>query len=219
MIKQIDFLHNTKNTDEYFIDPKIVTEQIVRIVNNSEWSKNDSVRFTLLNRLLWCVSVLDTIDDYTSYNEAEIHTFFLAYSIFIDILNNFDKNSPGTSQSYFLKTISELNFPRNIIRTSDGYKFSRFIRALLVAHTASTSTADGFITKGSYFVLISADSCSVSPTYRDLISKPEAFYIHTLLRTNSGCKNLIFKIYIDEIKTFLSGYLNNRNLARLKVVN
>ena len=88
MLNPIDFLHNKRPKEGYLLDPQRVNEEIINILDNedSEWTPEVSKHFTLLNRLYWSLSILDTIDDYSDYSENDILTFFVAFSAFCDII-------------------------------------------------------------------------------------------------------------------------------------
>lgn len=207
MLNPIDFLHDTSDS-AYPINPGRIQQQIVVLLNkkDEQWSEDDHMRFSLLNRLIWCISILDTIDRYKEYTEVDIHTFFMACDMFIDILQKFKhhKSIADGSNQIFKKTIEDLNFPNGTIKDDADYKFFRFVRSLIIAHTSGTNSGDGFLGGNISFVLNSVDLCSAQPTNEDLKNEPEVFYVHALLNNNRQHVPIIFKIYIEELKKISS---------------
>lgn len=219
MLNPIDFLHDTSDS-VYPINPNRIHQQIVVLLDkkDGQWSEDDHIRFSLLNRLIWCLSILDTIDCYKEYTEVDIHTFFMACDMFIDVLQKFNhhKSVGDEGNQFFKKTIEDLNFPNGIIKDDADYKFFRFVRSLIVAHTSSTNSGDGFLGSNVSFVLDCVDLYSAQPTNEDLNNEPEVFYVHALLNNNCQHVPIIFKIYIDELKKYLQAVFKNRVFDSLK---
>ena len=179
MLNPIDFLHSEKPQEGYLLDPSKIQEQILSILEQNEgqeWSNNDNRRFTLLNRLKWAMSILNTIDKYLDYSENDIITFFVAFYTFYGTTTELFDGKKVT-KNCFKKTLAEEIF-ENEIKQED--KLGSLIRVLSFAHMTNAYGAKGFL-EGSKIILVSMDSQSVSPSDDDIKTKPKAFYFHVLV--------------------------------------
>lgn len=216
MLNPIDFLHDKKTQESYLLNPAKVQEQILDIFKNNEgkeWPNNEQRRFALLNRLIWTMSILDTIDNYLDYSENDIVTFFVAFYTFYSITEAF--NSKKIVKNCFSKTLAE-----EIFKNEDRqeWKLASLIRVLSFAHMSNACGTEGFL-EGSKIILVSMDSQSISPSDDEIKTKPRAFYFHVLVSKNGVSEPQIFKVFIDEIKNFLKERYDNCNFKKLKEKN
>ena len=220
MLSPIDFLHNEKPKEGYLLDPQRINGGIMNILDNAspEWTLEISKHFTILNRLYWSVSILDTIDDYLDYSENDILTFFVAFSTFCDIIELFDTfEVTYPKEDIFKKSKTEPVFTDDIIDNRSDKSFESFIRALSFAHTAGVNKGGKFLKKNTCtFILSSIDTQSASPTNEEITTKPKAFYFHVLLLKNKQKSNKIFKVYIDELKAYMQSLFESCNLEKIK---
>lgn len=220
MLNSIDFLHGERPKEGYLLDPQAINEEIINILDNndSEWTLEVSKRFTLLNRLYWSLSILDTIDDYLAYSENDILTFFVAFSTFCDIIELFDTfEVTGSKEDIFKESKTEPIFTDDIINDRGDKSFVSFIRSLSFAHTTGVNRGGKFLkTSTCTFVLSSIDIQSATPTNEEIAKKPKAFYFHVLLLRNGQKSNQIFKLYIDELKVYMQSLFESCNLEKIK---
>lgn len=165
----------------------------------------------------WALSILDTVDDYSKYTENDVLTFFLAFDVFNDIINQFDRLSAGAT-NIFCKTLQEGVFTGDIVKNKDDYKLTKFIRALSVAHTAEVDNGEGFLQKDRTFTLLRIDTISAVPTDVEIANPPKAFYFHVVLsrKDKDDGESVIFKVFIDELKDYLKTKYENCDFKKLK---
>jgi hypothetical protein len=220
MLSPIDFLHDEKPKEGYLLDPQRINGEIMNILDNAgpEWTLEVSKHFTILNRLYWSLSVLDTIDDYLAYSENDILTFFVAFSTFCDIIELFDTfEVTGSKEDIFKESKTEPIFTDDIINDRGDKSFVSFIRSLSFAHTTGVNRGGKFLkTSTCTFVLSSIDTQSATPTNEEIAKKPKAFYFHVLLLRNGRKSNQIFKLYIDELKAYMQSLFESCNLEKIK---
>ena len=218
MLEPIDFLHDINNTQDYLIEPNKIQSKIVEMLEKDNlvgWNSEDHRRFTLLNRAIWALSILDTIDKYRDYTEYDITTFFLALNLFDEIIDAFENN--GISSGVFSKTLSEGPFGGDVVENKDDYSFTRFIRSLSVAHSTSTDRGGKFLKGGNVFILSSIDTFSAVPTDSEIAENPEAFYFHVIILKDNNSGTAIFKLYIDELKDYIKKRFDSCEFEKLKV--
>ena len=218
MLEPIDFLHDINNTQNYLLEPNKIQSKIAEMLEKDNlvgWNSEDHRRFALLNRTIWAMSVLDTIDDYHEYTEYDITTFFLALNLFDEIIDAFENN--GISNGIFGKTLSEGPFGNDVVENKDDYSFTRFIRSLSVAHSTSTNRGGRFLRGGNVFVLSSIDTSSAAPTDLEIAENPEAFYFHVIILKDNNSSTAIFKLYIDELKEYIKQRFDSCEFEKLKV--
>lgn len=215
MIEPIDFLCDPQNQDNYLLNPRIVNDQIITILDNcsKEWSPELHVHFALLNRMLWAISILDSIDNYNSFTDNDITTFFLAFSVFNEITEVFEKDGPGAT--IFVKTLREEAFGNNIVKRRDDRSFIRFIRSLSIAHTTNTNRGGKFLKEGHAFILLSIDTYNATPTCSEIKNSTPAFYFHAIDLEGEKSHPIIFKLYIDELKEYLKARYSNCDFSNL----
>lgn len=220
MLSPIDFLHDEKPREGYLLDPQMINGEIINILDNAgpEWTLEISKHFTILNRLYWSLSILDTIDDYLDYSENDILTFFVAFSTFCDIIELFDTfEVTYPKEDIFKKSKTESVFADDIINDRGDKSFVSFIRSLSFAHTTGVNRGGKFLkTSTCTFVLSSIDTQSATPTNEEVAKKPKAFYFHVLLLRNGRKSNQIFKLYIDELKAYMQSLFESCNLEKIK---
>lgn len=220
MLSLIDFLHDEKPKEGYLLDPQRINGEIMNILDNAgpEWTLKVSKHFTILNRLYWSLSVLDTIDDYLAYSENDILTFFVAFSTFCDIIELFDTlEVTDSKEDIFKESKTEPIFTDDIINDRGDKSFVSFIRSLSFAHTTGVNRGGKFLkTSTCTFVLSSIDTQSATPTNEEVAKKPKAFYFHVLLLRNGRKSNQIFKLYIDELKAYMRSLFESCNLEKIK---
>lgn len=218
MLRPISFLHNTDDTQNYLLKPNKIHSKIVGMLEKdifAGWDSEDHKRFTLLNRAIWAISILDTIDEYRDYTEYDIATFFLALNLFDEIIDAFENNS--ISNGIFSKTLSESPFGDDVVENKDDYSFTRFIRSLSVAHSTSTNRGGRFLKNGNIFILSSIDTASAAPTDLEIAKNPKAFYFHVIILKENNSNKAIFKLYIDELKSYIKKRFDSCKFEKLKV--
>ncbi len=214
MLEPIDFLHDPRQ-DSYLLEPKVIHDQIIAILDDAEeWIPEVHTRFALLNRMIWAISVLDAIDNYRDFTNNDIATFFLAFNVFNEIIEAFESIN-ANSATIFSKTLQEKIFSDGIVKNRDDYSFTRFIRSLSVAHTTNTDRGGQFLKSGCIFILSSIDSQSATPTDEEIENAPKSFYFHVLVLKDGKSTPEIFKLYIDELKAYLTSSFNNCNFEKL----
>ncbi|WP_283112147.1 hypothetical protein [Lactobacillus gallinarum] len=220
MLNPIDFFHDERPREGCLLDPQKINKEIINILdgNGSEWAPEISRRFTLLNRLYWSLSILDTIDDYLDYSENDILTFFVAFSTFCDVIELLDASEvAGSKEDIFKESKTEPVFTDDIINNRSDKSFESFIRALSFAHTAGVNKGGKFLKENACtFILSSIDTQSASPTNEEIVTKPKTFYFHVLLLKNKQKSNEIFKVYIDELKAYMQSLFESCNLGKIK---
>ena len=219
MLSPIDFLHSKKPQEEYLLNPSKIHEQKLNILEkDEEWSNDDNKKFALLNRLMWTLSILDTVDGYSDYSTNDILTFFVAFNTFCDIVEEFDGSSVGSG--LFQKSANESIFTDDIVRDRSDKSFISFIRSLSFAHTTGVNRGGKFLKNGvCSFVLSSIDTESAVPTNDEIIKRPEAFYFHVIVLKDNIAEPKIFKVFIDELKSFLKECYDNCSFEKLEEEN
>ena len=218
MLRPISFLHNADNTQNYLLKSNKIHSKIAGMLEKdlfAEWNSEDHKRFTLLNRAIWTISILDTIDEYRDYTECDITTFFLALNLFDEIIDTFENSS--ISNGIFSKTLSEGPFGDDVVKNKDDYSFTRFIRSLSVAHSTSTNRGGRFLKNGNIFILSSIDTASAAPTDLEIAENPKAFYFHVIILKENNSNKAIFKLYIDELKSYIKKRFDSCKFEKLKV--
>lgn len=219
MLNPIDFLHSEKPQEGYLLNPSKIHKQILSILEkDEEWSNDDNKKFALLNRLIWTLSILDTVDGYLDYSTNDILTFFVAFNTFCDIVEEFDELS--VSSGLFQKSANESVFTDDIVRDRSDKSFISFIRSLSFAHTTDVDRGGKFLKKDKCnFVLLSIDTESASPTDDEILNHPNVFYFHVSIFKNNTSESKIFRVFIDELKCFLKKRYDNCSFEKLKEKN
>lgn len=218
MLRPISFLHNIDGAQNYLLEPNKVQSKIVEMFEKDNlvgWNSEDRKRFALLNRAIWAMSVLDTINEYRDYTEYDIATFFLAFNLFDEIINAFENND--ISNGIFDKTLLEGPFSDDVVKNKDDCSFTRFIRSLSVAHSTNTDRGGRFLKGGSVFILSSIDTASAAPTDLEIAENPKAFYFHVIILKENNSNKAIFKLYIDELKSYIKKRFDSCKFEKLKV--
>ena len=130
MLTCIDFLHKNYKSSSLLINPDRVFEKMVVLLDIESTdiqkrieeiknglkpdkftglSSDDLKHFTLLNQLVFFISIIDRIDDYESFNDSDCNLFFFALFGLKDILDKFKFFSYlDPISNYFTGSIAEL---------------------------------------------------------------------------------------------------------------
>ena len=247
MLTRMDFFHENYKSDNLLINPNTVLKKIIKlctIMSENDKKRIEAIengldpnkiagptsdeltRFTLLNQLMFFISIVDRLDDYNSFNGFDCNLFFFALFGLKDCLNKFTYYQPPVrvESKHFTKSITELKKIakkkglEEIFNNNKLDKYPSFIRAISFAHTSSTDSAGGFLLLDKQKGCILLNSISPFSATEPPADKPALFF-HVLLIYEDRSIPLIFPIYIDEIRNFITAIFNNTNLDLLKSEN
>ncbi len=172
---------------------------------------------------MFFISIVDRLDDYKNFNSSDCNLFFFALFGLKDCLSKFAsyQHSVRAESKYFTKSITELKKItkekglEEIFNNNRLDKFPSFIRAISFAHTSSTDSAGGFLLLDKQNGCILLNSIGPFSVTEPPTDTPTLFF-HILLIYKDRSIPLIFPIYIDEIRNYITTIFNNTNLDLLK---